>query len=238
MKRRGVKVTQETRHYDDERNCTITLRSKEQAEEYRYFPEADLVPLSVSGWQHALKEKLPELPDARRERFKRQYGISDDHAKVLTSEIRVANYYEYVAAKVDPVLAATWVADYLKGELNYRDMDVRDAFGPEKMVYILHQFKCGAITDKGAVEVVRTLLNEGGEPQEIIAKKGLAKVETDIIRIAVAEVIKENPAAIEDFRAGKAQALNYLVGMVMKKTRGRADPAEVNRLLRELLECI
>ncbi len=87
MKRRGVKVTQETRHYDDERNCTITLRSKEQAEEYRYFPEADLVPLSVSGWQHALKEKLPELPDAKRERFRRQYGVSDNHAKVLTSEI-------------------------------------------------------------------------------------------------------------------------------------------------------
>jgi aspartyl-tRNA(Asn)/glutamyl-tRNA(Gln) amidotransferase subunit B len=117
-------------------------------------------------------------------------------------------------------------------------MDVRDAFGPDKMVYILHQFRSGAITDKGAVEVVRTLLNEGGEPQEIITKKGLAKVETDITRTAVAEVLKENASAIDDFRAGKAQALNYLVGMVMKKTRGRADPAEVNLLLRELLECI
>ncbi|OPY25858.1 MAG: Aspartyl/glutamyl-tRNA(Asn/Gln) amidotransferase subunit B [Methanocella sp. PtaU1.Bin125] len=245
MKRRGVKVVQETRHYDDERNCTITLRSKEQAEEYRYFPEADLVPLSVSGWQHALKEKLPELPDAKRERFKGQYGISDNHAKVLTAEIRVANYYEYVASKIDPLLAATWVADYLKGELNYRDRDIRDAFGPDKMVYILQQFRSGVITDKGAVEVIRTLLDEGvspngeprSEPQDVIRNKNLARVESDVTRTACAEVLKENVAAIADFRSGKAQALNYLVGMVMKKTRGRADPAEVNLLLRELLEC-
>ncbi|CAJ37517.1 Asp-tRNA(Asn)/Glu-tRNA(Gln) amidotransferase subunit GatB [Methanocella arvoryzae] len=237
MRRRGVKVVQETRHYDDERNCTITLRSKEQAEEYRYFPEADLVPLSVSSWQDRLKEALPELPDAKRERFKAQYGISDNHAKVLTQEIRDANYYEYVASKIDPVMAATWVADYLKGELNYRDRDIRDAFEPEKMVYILEQLKKDIITDKGAVEIIRTLLDEGGEPQEIIARKNLAKVKSDITRTAVVEVIKENGLAIKDYRSGKAQAFNYLVGMVMKKTRGRADPEEINTLLKELLEC-
>ena len=237
MKRRGVKVVQETRHYDDERNCTITLRSKEQAEEYRYFPEADLVPLSVSSWQHRLKESLPELPDAKRERFKAQYGISDNHAKVLTQEIRDANYYEYVASKIDPIMAATWVADYLKGELNYRDRDIRDAFEPEKMVFILEQLKEDIITDKGAVEILRTLLDEGGEPRDIIARKSLAKVESNITRTAVAEVIKENDLAIRDYRSGKAQAFNYLVGMVMKKTRGRADPAEINTLLKELLEC-
>jgi len=140
-----------------------------------------------------------------------------------------------VAAQVEPALAATWVADYLKGELNYRDRDIRDAFGPDNMVYILGQFKSGAITDKGAVEVIRTLLDEGGAPQDIIARRGLAKAEPDITRNACVQVIAENAAAIEDYRSGKAQALNYLVGMVMKKTRGRADPAEVNRLLRELL---
>jgi len=237
MKRRNVRVVQETRHYDDERNCTITLRSKEQAEEYRYYPEPDLVPMAVSDWQHRLKLSLPELPDAKRERFRTQYGISDNHAKVLTAEIRDANYYEYVAGRIDPVMAATWVADYLKGELNYRDRDVRDAFEPEKMVFILEQLKTGIITDKGAVEIIRTLLNEGGEPQEVIRKKSLARVESNITRTAVAEVIKENGAAIKDFRSGKPQALNYLVGMVMKKTRGRADPSEVNTLLKELLEC-
>jgi aspartyl-tRNA(Asn)/glutamyl-tRNA(Gln) amidotransferase subunit B len=237
MKRRGVKVTQETRHYDDERNCTITLRTKEQAEEYRYYPEPDLVPLSVKSWEPRLKETLPELPDARRERFRTQYGISDDHAKVITSEIRVANYYERVAGKCEPRLAATWVADYLKGELNYRDRDIKDAFEPEKMIFILEQLRKGIITDKGAVEVMRALLDEGGDPKDIILARNLAKVETDITKAAVAEVLKENMAAIGDYRAGKAQALNYLVGMVMKKTNGRADPAEVNLLLRELLEC-
>jgi aspartyl-tRNA(Asn)/glutamyl-tRNA(Gln) amidotransferase subunit B len=237
MKRRGIKVTQETRHYDDERNCTITLRTKEQAEEYRYFPEPDLVPLSVKGWESAMKEKLPELPDAKRERFREQYGVSDNHAKVITAEIRVANYYECVAGKCDYRTAATWVADNLKGELNYRDMDIKDAFPPEKMIYVLEQLSRGIITDKGAVEVIRTLLDEDGDPKDIILEKSLAKVETDITRVAVSEVLRENDAAIQDYKAGKAQAFNYLVGMVMKKTRGRADPTEVNLLLRELLEC-
>lgn len=237
MKRRGVRVTQETRHYDDERNCTITLRTKEQAEEYRYFPEPDLVPLAVKGWEPRLKEKLPELPDARRERFRAQYGISDDHARVMTAEVRVAEYYERVAAKCEPRLAATWVADYLKGELNYRDRDIRDAFSPDTMAYVLDRLAAGTITDRGAVEVVRALLDEGGRPEDIIRARSLAKVEADITKAAVADAIRENAGAVSDYRAGKAQAFNYLVGMVMKKTRGRADPAEVNRLLRELLEC-
>jgi aspartyl-tRNA(Asn)/glutamyl-tRNA(Gln) amidotransferase subunit B len=237
MKRRSIKVVQETRHYDDERNCTITLRTKEQAEEYRYFPEPDLVPLSVKGWESAMKEKLPELPEAKRDRFREQYGVSDNHAKVITAEIRVANYYECVAEKCDYRTAATWVADNLKGELNYRDMDIKDAFPPEKMIYILEQLSKGIITDKGAVEVIRTLLDEDGDPKDIILAKSLAKVKTDITRVAVSEVLQENDAAIQDYKAGKAQAFNYLVGMVMKKTRGRADPTEVNLLLRELLEC-
>jgi aspartyl-tRNA(Asn)/glutamyl-tRNA(Gln) amidotransferase subunit B len=237
MKRRGVKVVQETRHYDDERNCTITLRSKEQAEEYRYYPEPDLVPLSVKGWAPELMEKLPELPDVKRERFKAQYGVSDNHAKVMTAEIRVANYYERVAGQCDKRLAATWIADYLKGELNYRDRDIKDSFPPEQMIYILRQLEQGVITDKGAVEVIRTLLDAGGDPKDIIRAKNLAKVESNVTRNAISEVIKENDVAIHDYRAGKSQAFNFLVGKVMEKTRGRADPNEVNLLLRELLEC-
>jgi aspartyl-tRNA(Asn)/glutamyl-tRNA(Gln) amidotransferase subunit B len=237
MKRRGVNIVQETRHYDDERNCTISLRTKEQADEYRYYPESDLVPLHVKDWEQALKAKLPELPDAKRERFKVKYGISDTHARVLTSEIRVANYYEFVAARVEPAMAATWVADYLKGELNYRDMDIKDAFAPEKMVYVLKKLVEGIITDKGAVEVMRTMLDGDEEPENIIESKNLAKVESDITRKAIEEVLKENEAAISDYRSGKAQAFNFLVGMVMKKTRGRADPTEVNHLLKESLEC-
>jgi aspartyl-tRNA(Asn)/glutamyl-tRNA(Gln) amidotransferase subunit B len=237
MKRRGVKVVQETRHYDDERNCTVTLRTKEQAEEYRYYPEPDLVPLSIKGWEPRMRAGLPELPDAKRERFKARYGVSDNHARVMTSEIRVANYYERVAGECDPRLAATWVADYLKGELNYRDMDIKDAFPPEKMIHILEQLSTGVITDRGAVEVIRTLLDAGGNPKDIILARNLAKVEADITKVAVAQVLEENEVAIRDLKAGKAQAFNFLVGKVMEKTSGRADPAEVNLLLRELLEC-
>ncbi len=238
MRRRGIKVVQETRHYDDERNLTVTLRTKEQAEEYRYYPEPDLVPLSAREWEPRIRAGLPELPDARRERFKARYGVSDNHARVMTAEIRLADYYERVATACEPRMAATWVADYLKGELNYRDMDIKDAFPPESMVYILEQLGKGVITDRGAVEVMRALLDgEAGHPKDIILSRNLARVETDITRDAVAEVYKENMAAINDYRSGKMQALNFLVGKVMDKTRGRADPAEVNRLLKELLEC-
>jgi aspartyl-tRNA(Asn)/glutamyl-tRNA(Gln) amidotransferase subunit B len=238
MRRRGVKVVQETRHYDDERNCTVTLRTKEQAEEYRYYPEPDLVPLSIRGWEPRIRASLPELPDARRERFKEQYGISDNHARVVTAEIRLANYYESVAKECEPRLAATWVADCLKGELNYRDMDIKDAFPPESMTFKLERLEAGVITDRGAVEVIRALLKgEASDPKDIILAKDLAKVEMSIIKDAVSEVYAENTPAIIDYRSGKMQALNFLVGKVMEKTRGRADPTEVNRLLRELLEC-
>jgi len=237
--RRGLTVDRETRHYLEARGITQSARSKEQENDYRYFPEPDLRPLRVQSW---LKDiVLPELPDARRERFVQQYGCSLNHARTLTGELKVANFYEAVVAGSGNglcTLAATWIADTLTGELNYRSMKI-DGVDAEKFTGLLELLKSGTITDKSGVEVLRVMLDERlkGEinetPEAIVARLNLAKTSGDdaVLLGAINEVITENQKAVEDYRAGKNGALNFLVGQTMKKTRGRADPGELNRLM-------
>jgi aspartyl-tRNA(Asn)/glutamyl-tRNA(Gln) amidotransferase subunit B len=228
--RRGGVVVQETRHFDEAREITLSMRSKEDAHDYRYFPEPDLVPLKISGWAPAIKATLPELPDARRMRFVQQYSIADDHAKALTSELKVAIFYEEVAKKAHPKTAAVWICDVLKGELNYRDLTI-EAFKKEHMLSVIELLVSKKITEDGAVDIIRTLLDKGGSPIEIVKEKGLMKVEGNIVSMAAEEAIKENPAAVADFKAGKEKALNSLVGVVMKKTKGRADARAAREIL-------
>ncbi len=228
--RRGGIVVRETRHFDEAREITLAMRTKEEAHDYRYFPEPDLVPLNISGWAPAIKETLPELPDARRLRFVEMYGITDEHAKALTSELKLAIFYEEVAKKSDPKIAAVWICDVLKGELNYRNLTI-DAFKKEHMVSILELLAGKRITEDGAVDIIRTILDKGGSPEEIVKEKGLIKVEDDIVETAALEAIKENPQAMADYKAGKEKALNALVGAVMKKTKGRADARAAREVL-------
>jgi aspartyl-tRNA(Asn)/glutamyl-tRNA(Gln) amidotransferase subunit B len=228
--RRGGIVVLETRHFDEAREITLSMRSKEEAHDYRYFPEPDLVLLAISGWAPAIKETLPELPDARRIRFVEQYGITDDHAKALTSELKLAIFYEDVAKKAEPKMAAVWVCDVLKGELNYRDVTV-DAFKKEHMLSIIELLASKKITEDGAVDIIRTLLDKGGSPDEIVEEKGLVIVKGDIVETAALEAIQENPLAVADYKAGKEKALNSLVGAVMKKTKGGADARTVREVL-------
>jgi len=184
----------------------------------------------------AIKATLPELPDAKRERFVRQYGLADDHAKSLTSEIKVANFYEAVTANAPPKLAAVWIADVLKGELNYRDLNI-DSFREEHMIEIVNMLSTGKITEDGAVEIIRILLDKKGEsPAEIVASKGLGKAEDDAVHKAVLEALAENAAAIADYKAGSERALNFIVGQVMKKTKGKASPGEVHKLVKDEVE--
>jgi len=228
--RRGGKVVQETRHFDEARGVTVSLRTKEEAHDYRYFPEADLVSLRVAEWAPEIAKTLPELPDARRQRFITHYSITDDHAKSLTSEKQVADFYEQVAAEVDPKLAAVWIADVLKGELNYRDLGI-DAFASASMVQLVKLMAGDKITEQSGVEVIRTILDEGGTPDEVVAAKGLLKAGSDLVTAAVEEVISENPDAVEDYQNGKQEAVNFLMGQVMKKTKGRADAKEVRKMI-------
>jgi len=242
--RRGQKVSRETRHFLEAQGSTQSSRSKEQEHDYRYFPEPDLRPLYVQPWVEGII--LPELPDARRERFMAQYGCSLNHARTLTGELKLANFFEEVVAS-DPkglsALASTWIADTLIGELNYRNMSL-DPVGPASIRDLVTLLRQETITDKSGVEVLRVMLDQrmNNEPREspsaIVTRLNLAmtKGDTGVITAAISEAITENPKALEDYRNGKAGALNFLVGQVMKKTRGKSDPAELNRMLLEALK--
>ena len=236
LQRRNIKVVQETRHFDELRNVTVSIRSKVGAHDYRYYPESDLVTLHIASWVPGIRATLPELPDTRRERFVKQYALADDHAKSLTSEIKLANFYEAVAARAAPKLAAVWIADVLKGELNYRNLGI-DEFRPEHMVDIVQMLEKSEITEDGAVEIIRTILDKkGGSPEEIVQSMGLGKAEDDAVQKAVREAVAESPAAVADYNAGSERALNFIVGLVMKKTRGKASPGEVHDLVKEEVE--
>jgi len=228
--RRGGKVVLETRHFDEQRGVTLSMRSKEEEHDYRYFPEPDLVPMRVADRVPEVIKTLPELPDAKRERFTSQYGMADMHAKALTSEIKIANFYEQVAKLVDPRSAAVWVADILKGELNYRDVSV-DAFKVEDIAEIIELVTGNEITERSGVEIIRTILDNGGTPAAIVKEKGLIKVEEDIVTKAVTEVLEENPEALQDYLGGKEKSMNFLVGQVMKKTAGRSDAKTTREML-------
>ncbi|USZ69152.1 Asp-tRNA(Asn)/Glu-tRNA(Gln) amidotransferase subunit GatB [Halorussus salilacus] len=234
--KRGREIAQETRHWDEARGVTVSMRSKEEEKDYRYFREADLPPLQVSDWKQKLE--IPELPDARRERFREEYGLSEEAASKLTSTKQVADFYEDVASEFDPDLAATWVADNLLGELNYRDMAITDvADRLDEFKRLVELVADEEITTKNAEEVVlREMLDEGEDPETVIDREDLGKADEGAVEGAVAEAIEENPDAVEDYHAGEDGALNFLVGQVMQKTGGSADPGSVNGLLRERLD--
>jgi aspartyl-tRNA(Asn)/glutamyl-tRNA(Gln) amidotransferase subunit B len=233
---RGREVEQETRHWDETRGITVSMRSKEEEKDYRYFREADLPPLQVRDWKEQIA--IPELPDARRERFREEYGLDEESASKLTSTKAVADFYEEVAGEFDPGLAATWVADNLLGELNYRDMAVTDIeHRLDEFKHLVELVDAGEITVKNAEEVVlRRMLDEGEDPDSVIEAEGLGKAESGEIEQAVEEAIEENPDAVEDYHAGEGGAINFLVGQVMQKTGGSADPGDVNQMLRERLD--
>lgn len=237
--RRGVKVVQETRHFDEARGVTISLRTKEGEEDYRYFPEQDLVPFTIVDRVDDIKKSLPELPDAKRQRFVLQYGISDDHAKVLISELGLANFFEIVATEIDANLSATWIADVLKGELNYRDLDI-SAFSPGHLIQILQMLKKEEITENGAVQVIRTILDGGGTPSEIVERKGLPKMDVDASGNIMLLVVEKYPDAFQDFCEGKNEAMHFLMGQAMKETHGTVDRStaieSLNKLKKEKLQ--
>jgi aspartyl-tRNA(Asn)/glutamyl-tRNA(Gln) amidotransferase subunit B len=232
---RGREIQQETRHWDESRGITVSMRSKEEEKDYRYFREADLPPLRVSDWK--AKIDIPELPDARRERFQAEYGLDSESASKLTSTKQVADFYERIAETFDAGLAATWVADNLLGELNYRDMSITDIEGRlDEFARLVELVDDDEITTKNAEEIVlRRMLDDELTPDDIVEEEGLGKTDEGAVESAVTSAIEANPDAVEDYHAGEDGALNFLVGQVMQETGGSADPGTVNELLRESL---
>jgi aspartyl-tRNA(Asn)/glutamyl-tRNA(Gln) amidotransferase subunit B len=236
----GGKVVQETRLYDPDREETRPMRSKEEANDYRYFPDPDLLPIAVDeALIERVRAALPELPDAKRERFTSQYGLPAYDAGVLTADKRLADYFEAVASatKAQPKIAANWVMGDLTGALNRAGLEIdRSPVAAATLAALLDKIEAGTISGKIAKEVFDAMWAGEGEPDAIIGKRGLKQIsDAGALETVVAEVLAANPRSVEEFRAGKDKAFNALVGQVMKATRGKANPQQVNDLLRKRL---
>ena len=236
----GGKVVQETRLYDARRNRTRPLRSKEEANDYRYFPEPDLVPLLLDDDFIAdVRAAMPELPDARQQRLVADYGLSEYDAGVLTAEREVADYLEAVAAgSGDAKLAANWVMGELQALLNRNHWSITDSpIQPERLATLLRRIKDGTVSGKIAKTVFEHMVEDPAGVDRIIQQQGLQQVtdSTAITRL-VEQVLTDNPAQVQQFKAGKQQVLGYLVGQAMKLSGGKANPAQVNQLLREKMQ--
>jgi aspartyl-tRNA(Asn)/glutamyl-tRNA(Gln) amidotransferase subunit B len=243
----GGAVIQETRLWDTDAQVTRSMRTKEQAHDYRYFPEPDLVPLELSdAFITDIRATLPELPAARRARFVEQLGLSAYDADVLTADRRLADYYEQAlhvaapepgAAAGAAKLLANWVITELLGRLHANGTAIADSpVAPDHVGKLVGMIRAGAISGKIGKTVMDEMFATGKDPAAIVKDKGLAQIsDTAVIEKFCAEAIAENPKAIEEYRGGKERALGSLVGAVMKKSRGQANPQLVNQILKEKL---
>ncbi|SMB99591.1 aspartyl/glutamyl-tRNA(Asn/Gln) amidotransferase subunit B [Thermanaeromonas toyohensis ToBE] len=234
---RGERVIQETRAWDEQRQVTYSLRSKEEAHDYRYFPEPDLVPLAIGQeWIERVRSTLPELPDARRERLIREYGLPEYDARVITGSKALADYFERtVALFPDAKQVSNWLmGDFLR-LLNAKGLEPQEApVSPESLAELLKLQQEGTISIRIAKEVLEEMFATGRGAREIVEAKGLTQItDVDQLTAIVEKVLATHPKVVEDYRKGKEKALGFLVGQVMKETRGKANPSLVNQLLKE-----
>jgi aspartyl-tRNA(Asn)/glutamyl-tRNA(Gln) amidotransferase subunit B len=235
----GAKIVQETRLYNVDTGETVGMRSKEHAHDYRYFPEPDLVPLRVSEqWLEEVKSQMPELPAQKRARFVESYGLRDYDAQALTQTRAISEYYE-TAAKIsgDPRAAANWVMGDLSGALNADGKDIAES--PVSAMHLgelVALIRTGEISGKLAKEIFPKMYSTGEAPRVIMEREGLTQIsDTGALEKIIDEVIAGNPKQVEQYKGGKTAVMGFLVGQVMKASRGQANPAAVNELLRRKL---
>jgi aspartyl-tRNA(Asn)/glutamyl-tRNA(Gln) amidotransferase subunit B len=229
----GGEITQETRLYDAEKNETRSMRSKEEAHDYRYFPCPDLLPLEIEQeWVDDIAKTLPELPDAKNARFVTEFGLSEYDAGVLTAEAENAAFFELVAKGNDGKLAANWVINELFGRLKKDDRSIRDCpVTPEQLGGVIALISKGDISGKIAKDLFEIVYTEGGDPAEIVEARGMKQVtDTGAIEAAVVKVMADNPAQVEKARQNPKLA-GWFVGQVMKATGGKANPKAVNEII-------
>ena len=236
----GGTVVQETRLYDPERGETRSMRSKEDAMDYRYFPDPDLLPLAIDRpWIDRVASEMPELPGAMRERFVRDHGLSDYDAAVLTASKELATYYEAVAGAVpDRKVAANWLMGEVAAALNSAQIEITQSpVSAAQLAGLIGRVLDGTISNKTAKEVFATLWNrEGDSADAIIEARGLRQIsDAGAIEKIIDEVLAANPGPVAEFRAGKEKAFNSLVGQCMRATKGKANPQQVNEILRRRL---
>lgn len=235
----GGRVVQETRLYDADKDETRSMRSKEVANDYRYFPEPDLLPIVIDDdYINAIKAQLPEMPDAKKIRFLDEYALSEYDAGVLASSRELANYFEIVATQSgDAKLAANWVSQDLLGLLNKNNWEISDSpIQAERLGALIARIKDNTISGKIAKAVFEAMLENAATVDEIIDAKGLKQVtDSGEIEKLVDEVINNNPDQVQQYKEGKQQVIGFLVGQCMQLSKGKANPAQVNELLRTKL---
>jgi aspartyl-tRNA(Asn)/glutamyl-tRNA(Gln) amidotransferase subunit B len=237
----GGTVVQETRLYDPDRNETRSMRSKEEANDYRYFPDPDLLPVVIEdALIEEVRRTLPELPDDKARRFGRDYGLSDYDAGVLTASRELAAYYEAVVKALggEPKLAANWVMGDLAGALNRDGLEIgASRLDAAALAGLLKRIQDSTISGKIAKEVFEAMWTEGKGADAIIESRGLRQItDSSAIERAIEAVMAANPAQLADYRAGKEKLFGFFVGQVMKATQGKANPAQLNELLRQKLK--
>jgi aspartyl-tRNA(Asn)/glutamyl-tRNA(Gln) amidotransferase subunit B len=236
----GGVVVQETRLYDSDNDETRSMRSKEEANDYRYFPDPDLLPVVISAdYIEAVRAQLPELPDAKRQRFIDQYAVKADDASLLTSSRALADFFEAAAAatQADATLIANWVVGELSGALNRDGLDINDSkVSAENLAGLMTRIHDNTVSGKLAKQVFESMWEEGGSADSIIEAKGLKQItDSSAIEAVVDDVIARHPDQVADYRAGKDKLIGFFVGQVMKATKGQANPGQVNQILKAKL---
>ena len=235
----GGKVVQETRLYDPDKGETRSMRSKEEANDYRYFPDPDLLPVELdAAFIEQVQATLPELPDQKAARFVAALGLSEYDAGVLTSSKELAAYYEEVARLTgQPKLAANWVAGSLAAALNEHNLEITESrIDAARLAGLLARITDNTISGKIAKDVFEAMWAEGKDADSIIESKGLKQItDTGAIGKAIDEVMAKNPGQLADYRSGKDKLFGFFVGQVMKATGGKANPAQLNELLKKKL---
>ena len=235
----GGKVIQETRLFDSTKGVTFSMRSKEEAHDYRYFPEPDLVPIVVSRETvEDIKKTIPELPDARRERFAKEYGLPEYDADMLTQSRALAAYFEETAKlSGQPKVASNWIMGELMRLLNAENKEIEDCpIKPDRLARMIKMINDGVISTKIAKTVFEEMYKTGKDAEVVVKEQGLVQVsDTGAIETIIDEVIKANPAQAADYKAGKDKLFGFFVGQVMKASKGKANPELVNQLLKKKL---
>lgn len=236
----GGEVVQETRRWDEAQGKTFSMRGKEEAHDYRYFPDPDLVTLHIDQeWKDRIRASIPELPDARKARYTSEYGLPEYDAGVITSSKALADLFESsLEYTKDAKAVSNWIMGDLLGYLNSNSLELSDVKltgqGLGEMIGLLEK---GTISSKIAKTVFKEMLQSGKLPQQIVEEQGLVQISDEgAIMAIVQEVVANNPASVEDYKAGKEKAIGFLVGQVMKQSKGKANPGLVNKLLVEVLK--
>lgn len=236
----GEQVVQETRRWDEDRGITFSMRSKEEAHDYRYFPDPDLVPIILEpSWVEEIRQSLPEMPDVRRKRYLSKWGLPEYDATVITASKEMADFFEATVAEYpDAKAVSNWLMGEILKHLNSQSIEINQTkLTPAHLIELLKLQDDGIISGKIAKTIFAEMFISGKKPAEIVKEKGLVQISgLDAIAAMAQQVIADNPKSAEDFKAGKEQALGFLVGQIMKISKGKANPEKANQLLREKLK--